>query len=453
MNRSLGVVRLGYRVFGFLLITLIFLSGCTFSGDARQMIDQILDQVAPLSPAVTQAVISTQTTVSEVTPQPTLSPVPQDLGPTELVIWVPPPFDPQLDTPEAVLMRSQIAEFEAQNQDVFVQVRVKAESGSTGLLESLAITNAAATEAVPALIALPRSLLEEAVTRKLVFPIDSFSTRIDEEDWFDYARRLTLIEGSTYGLPFAGDALVLVYRQNVIGTVPTTWEDILKRGEPLSFPAADQQALVTLNLYLSAKGGFQDAQNHMELDQEILNQVLTLYENGSKSGVFPLWLTQFQKNSEAWTSYNELRSNLTIAWASNYLKTMPSDSSVVAVPSFSETPFTLADGWVWCLADPYPERQALSVSLAEFLVQPDFLSEWSVNAGVFPVRPSSLQSWNNQQLSVLLGQVALSAQIRPKNEVISTVGPVFADSVLQVLSGKTPAAEAAQNIIDKIGNP
>ncbi|MAT45528.1 MAG: hypothetical protein CL609_24630 [Anaerolineaceae bacterium] len=453
MKKFLGVIRLGHRVLVFLLITIIFLSGCTFSGDARQMIDQILDQVAPLAPAVTETVVSTQTTVSEVTPQPTLSPTPQDLGPTELIVWVPPQFDPQLDTPEAGLMRSQIAEFEAQNQDVFVRVRVKAESGPTGLLESLTITSAAATEAVPALIALPRSLLEEAVTRQLIHPIDSFSTRIDDDDWYDYARRLTLIEGSNYGLPFAGDALLLVYRQNVVGTAPVTWEDILKRGEPLSFPAADPQALVTLNLYLSAKGGFEDAQRHLELDQEILNQVLTLYENGSKSGVFPLWLTQFQKNADAWTAYNELRSNLTIVWASNYLKSMPPDSSAVAVPSFSETPFSLADGWVWCLADPYPERHALSVSLAEFLVQPDFLDNWSVEAGVFPVRPSSLQSWNNPQLSVLLGQVALSAQIRPKNEVILTVGPVFADGVLQVLSSKTPAAEAAQNIIEKIGNP
>ncbi len=446
-------MRVGYRVAVLLLLLVSLLSGCAFSGDARQIIDQVLDQVAPLSPAATPSVAVTQPSVDEATPQPTLSPTPPALGPTELILWVPPQFDPQLDTPEALLVRNQLAEFEAQHQDVFVEVRVKAESGPNGLLESLAITSAAATEAVPSLIALPRALLEEAATRQLIYPIDPFSTGIDEEDWYAYARRLTLIGGTNYGLPFAGDALVLVYRPDVIGTAPTTWADILQRGEPLSFPAADPQALVTLSLYLSAKNGIEDAQRHLVLDQDVLTQVLSLYENGSKAGVFPLWLTQFQKNADAWTAYNELRSNMAIVWATNYLKNMPPDSSAVALPSFSETPFSLADGWVWCLADPYPERQAVSVALAEFLVQPDFLRAWSFEAGVFPVRPSSLQAWSDPQLSVFLGQTALSAQIRPKNEIVSTVGPIFTDRVLELLSGKILATDAAGNIIEEIGNP
>lgn len=441
----------------FLLVTLagvlMLASGCSFSGDMRQVIDQVLDQIAPQPTPSVSVVTATDDAAAQSTPQPTLSATPELLGPTELTIWVPPQFNPNLDTPEAERFRAQIAAFEAQNQDVFVDVRVKALSGSTGLLESLAVTSAAATEAVPALIALPRSQLEEAVIRQLIVPIDPYSTLIDEDDWYEYARRLTIIEGNNYGLPFAGDVLLLVMREGSIGSVPQTWEDVLRRGEPMSFAAADLQSLVTLNLYLSAKGGFEDEQRHLVMDEDSLRQVYDLYEAGSKSGVFPLWITQFQKMEDAWTAYNELRSNWTIVWASKYLQNMPEDSSVVSIPSLSDTPLHLADGWVWCLADPYPERHALSVKLAEFLVEPDFLASWSMQAGVFPVRPSSLQAWNNPQLSVLLGQAAISAQIRPRNEVITTAGPVLEDYAIQVLSGKISADIAVINIIEQIGNP
>ena len=121
---------------------------------------------------------------------------------------------------------------------------------------------------------------------------------------YEYARRLTLIDGNNYGLPFAGDVLLLVVRPDSIGALPETWEDVLRRGEPMSFPAADTQALVTLNLYLSAKGGFEDEQRHLELDEESLRQVFTLYESGGQSGVFPLWITQYQKMEDSWTRNN-----------------------------------------------------------------------------------------------------------------------------------------------------
>jgi ABC-type glycerol-3-phosphate transport system substrate-binding protein len=436
----------------FSLFTIILLSGCEFQVDFKELVNQIVAQIVP-PPTATETPMQTSPTVDSTEVVSVTATQPPLSGAIELVIWVPPQFDPQLDTPEAKLFKQRIAAFEASHEEVYVITRVKAVSGATGLLESLTITNAAATQAMPSVIALPRSDLETAVSRNLLFPFDTYSSEIDHSDWFDYAQELTVVGGGSYGLPFAGDAMVMIYRPSSVGEAPATWNDLIRRGEVISFPAADPQSLVTLALYLSSGGDFESTQRLPKLDIEKLTQIYQLYADGAQSGVFPLWLTQVQKDSEAWTAYNELRSNWVITWLSRHLSEPSEDSSIASFPLINSTPTTIADGWVWCLTDPRPEAHELAVELTEFLVDPDYLSQWSSLAGVLPVRPSTLSGFEDQALRTILGQIAISAHIRPNNEIVNIIGLVMEDQLVQVLSGKTTAPFAAQAIIDRIGNP
>jgi ABC-type glycerol-3-phosphate transport system substrate-binding protein len=434
------------------LLTVVLLGGCEFQLDFRELVSQIVEQIVPPpvipeTPMVTSPTVESTDVVAVTPTAPPLS------GAVELVIWVPPQFDPQLDTPESVLFKQRIAEFEARHDDVFITVRVKAVSGATGLLESLTITSAAASQAMPTLVALPRSDLETAVSRNLIIPFDMYSSEIDNQDWYDYAQRLTVIGGSSYGLPFAGDAMVMVYRPSIVGEPPDTWNDLIRRGEAISLPAADPQSLLTLALYLSSGGDLESTQRLPPLELEILTRLYQLYADGAQSGVFPLWLTQMQKDSEAWTAYNELRSNWVITWLTRHLSDPSEDSNMTFIPEVNNSPTTLADGWVWSLTDPRAQVHELSVELAEFLVEPDYLTEWTPLAGVLPVRPSTLIGFEDQTLRTTLGQIALSAHIRPSNEIVNVIGLVMQDQFVQVLSGKTTAPFAAQAIIDRIGNP
>ena len=440
-------------IYVFICSTVLLLSGCEFNVDPQQIINQIVNQItAQGNPTETALpVIPSPETPETAVPQETS--IPEISGPVELELWVPPQFDPAADTPSGIMLRDRIAQFEAENQDIFITVRIKAAAGTTGLLEALTITSNAAPDAMPSLIALSRSDLETAVSRKLVFPIDPYSSVIDGDDWYKYARNLTLIDGASYGLPFVGDALMLLYRPEVIGKAPQSWNDILSRGEPLAFPAADPQSLVPLAIYAAQRADVENPFAGSQIDSTALTTMFQIFIDGSKSGTFPLWVAQFQKDSEAWTSFNELRSNWVITWSSRYLQDLQNDTSAVSLPLVSDMPFTYADGWVWAISDPNVSQHPASAKLAEFLTEADFLKNWSPEAGVFPVRPSSLQGWQNQNVSLLLGQVALSARIKPRNEIISTIGPLIEDQLIQVITGKTTAELASQTVIDKIGNP
>ena len=100
---------------------------------------------------------------------------------------------------------------------------------------------------MPSVIALRRSDLELAALKSLVQPLDGLSNAIDQPDWYDYARDLSMVQGATYGLPFAGDALILNYRPNKTGAPdPNNWDAIFRLETPLVFPAGDAQALFQL---------------------------------------------------------------------------------------------------------------------------------------------------------------------------------------------------------------
>lgn len=441
------------RIFILASLILVLISGgCDFQLDVRELVDQIVAQVVP-PPVVTITPSDSSPTV-EATEVVETTPTPEPLsGSVELVLWVPPIFDPQLETNASQLFKQRISEFEEIHEDVYITIRVKSASGATGLLEALSITSSAASQAMPSLVALQRSDLETAVSRNLLIPFEAYSNEIDKQDWYAYAQRLTVVGGNSFGLPFAGDALAMIYRADSIENPPDKWNEILNAGNPIAFPAADPQSLLTMALYLEYGGEFDGTQRLPQMDIELLTQIYQLYADGAQAGVFPLWVTQLQRDTDAWTAYNELRSNQVITWASRYLRDPAEDSTLAMLPSLNNTSVTLADGWVWCLTDTREQAHPLSVELAEFLTAPEYLNEWSPTAGVLPVRPSTVNAWDNASMRNLLIQLAQSSHIRPTNEIIAIIGLVMEDQLVQVLSGSTTAPFAAQAIIDRIGNP
>jgi hypothetical protein len=94
---------------------------------------------------------------------------------------------------------------------------------------------------------------------------DGLTTAMEDHEWYGYARQLSQWQESTFGLPFAGDALTMAYRPLLVETPPPDWEATLTISGTLAFPAADPQAVFTLIQYQAAGGAVQDDQvSHSE---------------------------------------------------------------------------------------------------------------------------------------------------------------------------------------------
>lgn len=400
---------------------------------------------------------------SDTTPLPSLIPTSTTIptsestqpapGPTILRLWVPPQFDPGSDTPAGKLLQDRLDQYTIQRPDVRIETRVKASSGTGGLLDSLISASAAAPLVVPDLILLPRESLEIAALKGLLFPLDGLTDPLDDSDWYPFAQELGRIQSSTFGLPFAGNALVSLYRPAEIENPPADWPSALESGQPLAFPAAEVEAYFPLAEYLSTGAQSQDSDGHPVLESSGLTNMLSFFQEAEAAGVMPFWLTQFTDDEQSWEAYTENQVDIVVTWINRYLSTLPGDSSAAPIITQDGTPFTLATGWVLALSNPQTERQALSVDLAEFLTDSSFLSEWSENAGYLPPRVSALEGWSNVALRGLVENIVRSAQITPPNDVMAVIGPALHQATVDILKQQTTPVSAANDAIESLETP
>jgi ABC-type glycerol-3-phosphate transport system substrate-binding protein len=303
-----------------------------------------------------------------------------------------------------------------------IEVRIKAEGGETGLLNLLSITNSAAPAALPDLIALSRPDLEAAALKGLLHPVDGLSTVLHDPNWYPYARELGHIQNIGYGLPFAGDMLVLVHRPEL---EINTWDELFASKEPLLFPANDPQSLVMLSLYISAGGKLVNEQGLPTLEEQPLTQTLTLIHTGLESKTFSPALLGYELDAQSFQAYRNRFARSVITWAVNYREA--EDGVIQPLPSLNGTPYTFADGWIWALAGSAPENQQVATDLAEFLMTDEFISQWLADTGYLPTRLSQ-----TSEADIILE----SAHALPTNDVLLVLGSIMNQALSRLLNGE-----------------
>jgi len=403
--------------------------------------------IASLLPTPEPATVPSSTpTAITTTPTPVIPTVTPG-GPRTLRIWVPPQFDPFAGTAAGALLQDRLDEFVARRSGLRIDVRVKAESGNSGLLNALTATRSAAPSVMPDLVALSRADLEAATAKGLLHPLDGLTSLPEDSDWYPYARQMAHIQNSTFGLPFAGDALALVgFRY----PLPSAWIEV-PEDTIFVFPAADPRALFTLSLYLSAGGTLQDSQGSLTLNEAVLAEVLSFYLPDTENGFISPQVANYENNEQAWNAFRELRGNLVVSWTSRFLNEDTIPLALAPLPGLETGPYTLATGWSWALAGSNPEDQTLAVELAEFLSDSQFLAEWTQSAGYLPTRPTALASWEEDaRIQLILTQTAESATLIPGEDLLVTLGPLFTEATLSVLSEEQLPSVAARSVMEQL---
>jgi len=378
-------------------------------------------------------------------------PLPTQIAPSnELVIWLPAEMDPTAENQAASLLNARLLAF-SQAEGITISIRLKSLSGSGGLLDALTAASAAAPQALPDLILLPRRDLETAALKSMVIPLDPLTSIVDDKDWFPYAHEMSLIQGAAYGIPFVGDPLALILKAGVKSSQTADWQVINLPGSIFTFPADDTQALLPLTLYMALGGAVSGNQLRPSLDEEILGDTLTLLAEGQQKGSIRADVLQWQTFQQSWQGFLEGDANCTAAPVSLLLRRYAqAGTDAEALPSLLETSFTLSSGWVWALGASQAGRQELAVRLAEYLVEPGFLSSWSEAFGKLPARISALESWQNPELRAALMRLSLKAHFLPGNEILTSISPALRSAVLAVLRDNSSPEEAASQAVESL---
>lgn len=387
------------------------------------------------------------------TPRPSATPNIPVVQNRRLIVWIPPQFDPAADTTAGNLFLSRLDEFIERRPQTEIQVRIKPTTGDFGILESLQVTDSVAPLIMPDLVALPRSLVEQAFEAGLILTLDGYTELIEENDWYDYALDLALINDEIAGIPFAGDLMVLAYKDDT-GDVPLPdWDAVITAQKTLAFPASDPRGLVTLALYHSVSGEMPGTNEEVLIQGESLLEVFTYYQDAQAAGVMPYWLTQFETDEQAWESYQDRQSTMAITWSSILLTAESANTSLAAIPTKEANPFSYASGWVWCVVPSNIETEQEAVELIEFLTESNYLNTWGVEAGYLPVRPSGLDSWSETPFYSTLQQLLPAAVLLPGNDLLDDLGPEIRDAVISVLKDQVEPADALSALLEEIQGP
>jgi ABC-type glycerol-3-phosphate transport system substrate-binding protein len=336
-----------------------------------------------------------------------------------------------------------------------INVRAKAESGEGGMLNALSAASSAAPAALPDLILLPRALLEPAALKGYLRVLDGMDDKMEDADWFEYARQMGRVQNSVFGIPFAGDLLVMMYNDQIQDLIPQTWQETLAITRTVGFAAGDPQALFTIALYQSAGGDLRDDQGRPMLDEEILARVLSLYSQANLAGQMPFWLMQYTSDSQALDLYRNGQADLLITWRSTLEQSLghPAAPNIAGLPTQDGALYSLANGYVWVLAGSSPARQSQALELVQYLSDPTLLGEWNLQAGYLPPRMLALDTWPENAGRERIISLSLNAQLAPSTDLLEIVGPLLKQAVQQSLLQQTDPATAAQLAADSLNRP
>jgi len=422
-----------------LMLVIIFLVGC----NGNNILDTVFlpENVTP-DENLTQEPLQEEILIA--TPVPTEN----VFSSNHLSIWLPSQFDPNVDTGSGEILHTHIESFQELYPQYSLDIRVKADSGSSSLLNALLATSSAAPGVLPSVVLISRADLEVAAAQGIIQPVNELSSAIDENDWFPFANEMGIIHGETYGLPFAADAMGLVMHEDVFGSEYVSLIEANRRLGAIAFAAGDPDTVVPFILYQSIGGKTEDNQGQPTIELEILSSTLSSIEENRILGVFPPTLIEYQSDNQVWAAFSENEFEGVLTWLSRPFA--EADNYFISpLPGIENQPYTYADGWVWCLVDKKNANRELGISFVEHMIDPLFLSDWTPKTRYLPVRPSSVPGWE-ETLQETLTNILFSADLMPNVTALSYAKGDIIKAVQDVLQGFSTPEESTQKISERL---
>lgn len=404
---------------------------------------------APLPPATP---IATPLATAEPTETPSLAPTTLAQTSATLQIWAPPQFSTAEEAPGGAVLAEQLAAFERAHFELSVQVRVKAETGPGGLLDSLLAAYTVAPAVLPDVIALNQEDLTQAASAGVLAPLDELVPAAERQDYYPFAETLSQADGKFVGVPFAADARLLVYNTGVYTTAPTRWAEVVTG--TLIFPGAEPSALTLVADYLALGGALADETGQPTLQFNPLVTALTNLQAARAQDVLPTLSLTYADTGASWQVFRERRATLAITSAQWYLAEFNRVGLAAGAPppTSNGQPFTLAQGWSWALVNKGTDHAA-AARLLNWLTASSQMAEWTLAAKVLPTRVSALAAWNNARFAPLAAALLTRAQLQPPTRVLEAVGPVLRRALDEVLSGQLTPEAAALTAVQSLKSP
>ena len=365
----------------------------------------------------------------------------------KIELWVPPVFDMDQNTNAGKALETIIDQYTKENPNININVRVKAVSGDSSMINTLTSANHIAKDVLPSVAFVSRSDMEIAVQRNLLQPIDT-SLFNDTSSWYDFAKQSASVDSVVYGIPVFGDGLVLTYKPSKIGPDLEDWHDILSRGMPIGFAPSSSTSMFGLFIYLSIGGKLTNDQGQPYLDQQKLVETLNFFLSGGQNGAFPPSIAQLVDQGQVWQRFNDGTMSMIISQFSSFRHYQSAEIAVRTLPlAEGITEYPLIDTLNLVIVEDDPVVQPEAVRFAEYLSDLDINDMLSVSAGYLPVRKGDHSAWKSDAQFGTIQTMCESSTLAPNNQIINKLVPLINNAVVQVIKNQMNPENAANEAL------
>lgn len=382
-------------------------------------------------------------------PQPTTATPSPANSSQSVTLWLPPRF--RADTPAGALLLEHLALFEQSHPDLKIHVRIKDETGTAGLLETLAAASSVAPAALPDIIAIDPAGLQSAALKGLIQPLDGLLPPPAAPDWYPWAVLAADIDGEFFGVPFIGEAQVFAYRKEDFEEEPRSWTQLAESKRAFLFPAGDPGALFTLAQYRALGGQLEDENSWPFIEQNLLSDIFSFYLDAQENGTLPLINLQLTGAQETFFTLQQQSFSCAVIPLEAFLSLSQDNPwSVMPWPTRSGSGVVPTNAWVWAVVTEDADRQALAIEMIEWLLTPEFLGAWAHSLGSFAATSEAMNSWPERANAAAMTRLLRVAVPGPSAEEKIIFGPAIQIALSELLNGRLTPAQAAQMVFDQI---
>ncbi len=385
-------------------------------------------------------------------PTPGLTATPDPPGaPQTLTVWISERVAPP-DGGELEILEQQFAAFEATHPGLAVEVQIKKADGQGDIQDLLTTASAVATTVVPDLVALDVEILPDVARKGLTTPLDGLVSAGLETDMYPFALQAGTVDEQWMGAQFEVRGLEhAIYNSNKIAVAPLTWTEVYSSGATYVFPAAGQDGVVNdsfLIQYLSTGAPLVDDSGNPALDPQVLTDVLDFYRQGIERGAILTDVLEYSTVEQCWPKFLQAEVVMSNISSDLYLSVMT--GQVASVPTRDGQAVMLSRGHAWALTARDPDRQALTVKLLEWLLDPVNLATWNQSAGYLPTRRAAFEQMERTPyVAFMYGQLE-SAMPYPISETHVRIYRAMQQAIDAVLREGVPPESAAVGILQAV---
>jgi len=238
------------------------------------------------------------------------------------------------------------------------------------------------------------------------------------------------------------------------------WSTVLSSNTRYLFPAKGTNGLVndiTLSQYFSAGGAFHTDQDTLTIDDRVLRNVLTFYQQALENKVIDPTLLEAATTEELWPTYLQGKAGLAQISVRQYLANRDSfnNSAFAAIPVQNEkdTPVAITHGWTLVLITDDIDRQRAALRLIEWFLSTSNNATWNNLNKSIPSRDTAFQQLaGDDAYWTFLTEQLNTAQPQPGFSGYDQIGRIFQQAIEQVIRGEATPNEATATAVDAL-NP